>query len=216
MSISHTLRSRYSTKLFDANKQITEQDFRAIKDALRFSPSSVNSQPWHFIIANTEAGKARIAKSAVGNFAYNKPKIENASHVVVFAVRTELSEDYLAHLLAVEDADGRYASADFKQSVSNGRGGFVAIHRELKDTQQWMQKQLYLNMGSTLLAAAAAGIDAVPMEGVDVDVLNQEFDLPAQGFNALAVVSFGYRAEDDFNAALPKSRLPEDEIFSLI
>jgi nitroreductase / dihydropteridine reductase len=29
-------------------------------------------------------------------------------------------------------------------------------------------------------------------------------------------VSLGYRSDEDFNAALPKSRLPQDEIFTFI
>lgn len=71
-------------------------------------------------------------------------------------------------------------------------------------------------MGFTLLAAAASGIDAVPMEGVDLQVLNEEFGLTEKGYKAVAVVSFGYRATDDFNAALPKSRFENEAIFTKI
>jgi nitroreductase len=57
----------------------------ALLEQLRHSPSSVNSQPWHFIVADTDEGKARLAKSTEVGFAYNTPKILNASHVIVFA-----------------------------------------------------------------------------------------------------------------------------------
>jgi len=66
------------------------------------------------------------------------------------------------------------------------------------------------------LSAGALGIDAVPIEGVDLDVLNQVFDLLSQGLKAVAVVALGYQAEDDFNAQLPKSRLPEEELFTCL
>ena len=61
----------------------------------------------------------------------------------------------------------------------------------------------------------------VPMEttfvlGVDLQVLNEEFGLTEKGYKAVAVVSFGYRAADDFNAALPKSRFENEAIFTKI
>ena len=56
-----------------------------------------------------------------------------------------------------------------KQATHGGRTYFANIHRyELKDLSHWMDKQVYLNMGSFLLGVAAMGIDALPMEGVDV------------------------------------------------
>jgi nitroreductase/dihydropteridine reductase len=40
------------------------------------------------------------------------------------------------------------------------------MHRkELKDDDQWMAKQVYLNVGNFLLGVAAMGLDAVPIEG---------------------------------------------------
>lgn len=52
------------------------------------------------------------------------------------------------------------------------------------------------------------------MEGADMAVLNEEFGLTEKGYTTVAVVSFGYRASDDFNAELPKSRLAVDVVFS--
>jgi oxygen-insensitive NAD(P)H nitroreductase len=46
--------------------------------------------------------------------------------------------------------------------------------------------------------------------------LNEEFGLTEKGYKAVAVVSFGYRAADDFNAALPKSRFENEAIFTKI
>ncbi|MEP2240013.1 MAG: nitroreductase family protein, partial [Maribacter sp.] len=96
-----------------------------------------------------------------------------------------------------------------------GRKLFADIHRyDLKDLPHWMEKQVYLNMGALLLGAAALGIDACPMEGVDVKALDEEFDLREKGYTTLAVVSLGYRKDSDFNAKLPKSRLPEETIIT--
>ena len=71
-----------------------------------------------------------------------------------------------------------------------------------------MEKQVYLNVGNFLLGVAALGLDAVPIEGFDAAVLDEEFGLKAQGFTSVVVVPVGYHSVEDFNASLPKSRLP--------
>ncbi|RMA64376.1 oxygen-insensitive NAD(P)H nitroreductase [Ulvibacter antarcticus] len=215
MNLIDISNKRYSAKEFDASKKISEEHFEQIKGVLRLSPSSTNMQPWHFIIANTSEGKERVSKATEGFFSFNKPKVMDASHVIVFCARTDADETYMRHLLEQEDKDGRYAKQEFKDQMHAGRKVFADLHRyDFKDLQHWLEKQVYLNMGSLLLGVAALGIDAVPMEGVDLKALDTEFGLRKKGFTALAVVSLGYRKATDFNAALPKSRLPEAEIMT--
>ena len=101
--------------------------------------------------------------------------------------------------------------------MHSGRSNFVNIHKDdAKDLQEWVDKQVYLNLGNLLLGVAALGIDAVPMEGFDSKILSEELELDKKGLKPIAIVPIGYRAEDDFNAILPKSRLNEDEIFTII
>jgi nitroreductase/dihydropteridine reductase len=217
MNLVDVLNNRYSTKEFDTNKTISDADFEQLKALLRMSPSSTNIQPWHFIVASTDEGKARIAKSTEGFYEFNKSKVLDASHVIVFCARTDTDETYMKHLLDKEDKDGRYASEEFKQQMHMGRQIFANMHRyDLKDFPHWLEKQVYLNMGSLLLGAAVLGIDALPMEGVNLKVLDEEFNLRDKGFTAIAAISLGYRSDSDFNAALPKSRLAEEEVMTLL
>ncbi|MEP0366711.1 MAG: oxygen-insensitive NAD(P)H nitroreductase [Cyclobacteriaceae bacterium] len=217
MDLKSILNFRYSTKEFDPAKKIADEDMEQVKALLQMSPSSTNLQPWHFIIASTEEGKQRVAKGAEGFFQFNKAKILDASQVVVLAARTDADDEYMQHLLEQEDHDGRYPNDEIKQNMYGGRNMFANIHRyELKDLQHWMEKQVYLNMGNLLLGVAALGIDAVPMEGVDMKALDQEFGLREKGLTSVAVVSLGYRKETDFNATTPKSRLPQEEILTLV
>lgn len=214
-TINEALHWRYSTKVFDPSKKITDEDFAKIKEILRMSPSSTNIQPWHFVIADDDAGKARVAKSTEQAYPFNTPKVTDASHVVVFCTRIHADDEHMQQVLDKEDEDGRFAEAQFKEQMQAGRKLFLDLHRyHFKDEAHWLDKQVYLNMGAVLLGAGLLGIDSVPMEGVDLDVLDEEFDLRSQGYSAVAVVSFGYRKPDDFNAHLPKSRLAEEVIFS--
>ena len=100
--------------------------------------------------------------------------------------------------------------------MNSGRSMFVNMHKhDLKDVQHWMDKQVYLNLGSFLLGLATLGIDATPMEGVETKVLDEEFGLREKGYGSLFVVPIGYSSPDeDYNKSLPKSRLPLSEIIT--
>lgn len=214
-NITEAMNWRYSTKEFDANKKISAADFQSLKDILRLSPSSTNIQPWHFVIADDDAGKARIAKGTQGMFDFNTAKVKDASHVIIFCSRIYADDEFLHEVLDKENTDGRFAEPKFKEQMHQVRKMFLDIRRyEQKDEPHWLVEQVYLNMGALLLGAATLGIDAVPMEGADLKALDEEFELRSKGYTAVAVISLGYRSEDDFNADLPKSRLSEASIIT--
>lgn len=215
MDIIKAAASRYSTKAFDAGKKIGEEQIEQVKNLLRLSPSSTNSQPWHFILASTDEAKARIAKATSGFYVFNERKVLDASHVVVFCAKTAIDETHLNKLLEQENADGRFANEQAMAGQHKGRSYFVNMHRfDYKDAQHWMEKQVYLNVGNFLLGVSALGIDAVPIEGFDARILDEEFGLREKGFTSLVIVPIGYRSVEDFNAALPKSRLEFSEILT--
>lgn len=221
--ILHYARKRHTAKAYDASKSVSDDVADKLKELLRWSPSSTNIQPWHFIIASSEDGKDRIAKSSTDEkYPFNSGSIRAASHVVVFASKLAVDDDYFQTLLAQEDKDGRYdaesqeLSDERKGQMDGARKMFFNIHQQdLKDAQHWMDKQVYLNLGQFLLGAATLGLDTTPMEGVDIAGLDAEFSLREKGFSSLAVACVGYHdAEEDYNAHLPKSRLPLSRIIT--
>lgn len=216
LNIAEYALHRHACKAFDPTRKIPDEQVEQLQTLLRYSPSSVNSQPWHFVVAASEAGKARIAEATPAPaYAYNGPKILNASHVVVFCARTRLDASHLDTLLAQETADGRLPTAEARQSVHNSRQHYVTRHQfDLKDSQFWMEKQVYLALGTLLLGAATLGIDACPIEGFDARLLDEALELRPQGLTSVVIAALGYRAAEDFNAALPKSRLPAEQVFT--
>lgn len=207
---------RHSCKAFDASRKIPDTPLHQLLDTVRLSPSSVNSQPWHILVAGTDIEKARVASATVQDYAYNTPKLLQASHALVLCSRTDLNEHYLAQLLAQEQQDGRFLTDDARHKQAATRAYYVNLHQQAKDTPQWTQKQTYLALGTLLFAASALGIDACPMEGFDSHILDTEFGLTQRGLSSTVLVALGYRSKDDFNAALPKSRLPLQEVVTLL
>ncbi|MDR0273791.1 MAG: oxygen-insensitive NAD(P)H nitroreductase [Burkholderiaceae bacterium] len=208
-------RARHTAKAYDPARKIAAPLIEQLRELVRLAPSSINSQPWHFAVASTDEGKARIAKAAHGLHAYNAPKILNASHVFVLCTRHTLTDAHLEAIVEQEARDGRYPDAQARQIRRESLLGYADLHRYTRrDAQAWMEKQTYIALGFLLLGAAALELDATPIEGFDHAVLNRELGLPAKGFTATTIVPLGYRGADDFNASLPKSRLSAQVLFS--
>ena len=216
MDIARIALNRYTCKAYDPARKIPDACFEQLTTLLHSSPSSVNSQPWYFIVASSAAGKQRITKATEQPpYSANTPKILNASHVIVFCARTTLDEAHLAAVLEQEERDGRFPTPEAKAMQNKGRNTYVAKHCfDTKDTQAWMEKQVYIALGSLLLGAAALEIDATPIEGFDPVVLNDELGLREKGLTSVVLAALGYRSGEDFNANLPKSRLPMDQVVS--
>jgi len=158
MDILNALKTRYATKEFDSTKKLSDEQISQIEDLLQLSPSSTNIQPWHFIVATTDKGKKRITKASQGFYSFNEAKILDASAVVIFASKVDLTDEYLLHVLEKEDTDGRFPQKEFKQQNHGGRSYFAKMHKyDYRDFAHWADKQVYLNLGNFLLGVAALG-----------------------------------------------------------
>lgn len=190
MDILAAARKRYTAKAYDPTRRVPEETMQQIYEVLRNSPSSVNSQPWHFIVASTPEAKARLAKGVQGPYSYNEAKILNASHVILFCTRVDAEGGHLERLLEQEQRDGRFKDDAAKAGQAKGRLGYVNLHRyTLKDLPQWFEKQAYIAL---------------------------ELGLHEKGLSSLVLLSFGYHADSDFNASLPKSRLAQEQVFTFL
>lgn len=216
-NLTEIMESRYAVKDYDPSKKISADDLQSLKDVLRLSPSATNIQPWHFIIAEDDESKARIAKATDEHHAANSEKIKQCSHAIVVCSRAYADDEYLEQLLEKEDADGRFTQPKRKKQMDDKRKKSVNKHRfNEKDEAYWLAEQVHISMGALLLAAATLGIDATPMEGADFTVLDEEFDLNSKDLVAVSVVCLGYRSGEGYNIDLPKSRLSEEDVFTTL
>lgn len=217
MDILSVLKQRYTCKRFNVSKKLSLEQEEYIQSVLQLSASSTNLQPWHFIIAHTSWAKERFAKATQDFYAFNASKVLKASHVVAFCAKTEVDDDYIRQIDAQEEFDGRFKDTVFKEQVCRNRMAFAHKHKEeWGDMSHWLEKQVYLNMGSFMLAVAAMGLDATIIEGFDKAIFNQEFGLDKKGLQVVAMIAVGFAADEDFNAKLPKSRLPKERIIECV
>ena len=213
MNIAELVRSRHTCKAYDAQRPLTEEQLQQLQEILRLSPSSVNSQPWHFFLVTSEAGKETLIPTLTE---HNREKVRQAALTVVIATQTELDEAHLQALLAQEEQDGRFGgNEEAKKGADGARRYYVGLNSTSPQKQQeWMARQAYISLGFLLMGAATLGLDATPIEGFFPEQLDAAFGLTEQGLKSVVVASIGYRSEQDFNASLTKSRLPAEQLFT--
>ncbi|WP_431220115.1 MmcQ/YjbR family DNA-binding protein [Leifsonia xyli] len=157
------LMSKHLTRYFDGSKTIPGKTLEQLLSFLRSTPSSVNIQPNHFYVLSTEAGKRKLADNLGERFQDNAEKVMNASHVVILTTRTDIPDDHLDAVFTKERADGRFAKEATHDLWESMTRDFLNIRESTyDDLDHWMEKQTYMALGMTMMAAAELGIDATP------------------------------------------------------
>lgn len=215
MNIIDLIKSRKTCKAYDASRTLDKAQIEAIKTLLRYSPSSVNAQPWHYFLLESTDAKNKILP---GFMEFNRPKVLESSLTVIFAVRNTLGEAHVELITEQENKDNRFANETGKNNVAAARRTFINLNSESQENlNTWNEKQAYIALGTLLLGVEALGINATPIEGILTEELDSILGLSNQGLHSIVAVTLGYSKDtDDYNASLPKSRLPEEEIFTTL
>lgn len=191
---------RHATKKFDPNKKISEEDFNFILESGRLSPSSIGSEPWKFLIIQDSALREKLMKVCPGG----QRQIPTCSHFVVILARTikdtKYDSDYLKKLLL----EVRGISPDIYDEIKEKYREFQENDFKLLESERnifdWACKQTYIALGNMMTAAAHIGIDSCPMEGFNIDkvqdILSQEGLLEDGRLAVSVMVTFGYRLKE--------------------
>jgi nitroreductase / dihydropteridine reductase len=204
---------RYTTKRYDKTKKVSQEDLDVLLEALRLSASSINSQPWKFIVLESDQAKERIARALGENFQFNLPAVADSSHVILFAHNTSYRREDYAEVVDNGVEDGR-TEAD-KREEAFAPFVFAEMNTdESGDTGVWTRAQLYIALGNALHALARLKIDSTAMEGIDANLVGKEFAEELGGYRCDLALAIGYRdTQEDYNAGLPKSRRRPESVF---
>lgn len=207
------LKRRHTVKKYNPQRKIPNGDLEVFFKALRLSPSSINSQPWKFVVIESDTARKRMNKTFARKFHFNQPHIFDSSQIILFAHNPHYTREDYAKVVDKGVRDGRTKPADRESAF----GGFAFAELntdENGNTGPWTKAQLYIAMGNALHALARLGIGATPMEGIDTELVNKEFAAELDGYQCDVALAIGYpHPSEDYNATLPKSRLSHDSIF---
>jgi nitroreductase/dihydropteridine reductase len=172
------LMNKHLTRYFDGSKTIPEETLQQLLRFLRSTPSSTNVQPNHFYVLATEAGKSQLATNLGERFQDNAEKVLNASHVVILTTLTDLPDEHVDAVFAKERADKRFPDPAKQELWESMTRDFLNIRNSIyKDLDHWMEKQTYMALGMTMMAAAELGVDATPLEGFDRASVDEAFGI---------------------------------------
>lgn len=210
------LNSRYTAKKYDSSQHISTEDMAVIKEALRLSASSINSQPWKFIIVESDEGKQRLHNSYANKHQFNQPHAKEASHTILFAYDPKFTKEKFAKRVDAEVSSGHLPADMYEMFM--GAYAFAESNTDATGYNgNWTKAQVYLALGNLLHVLARLGIASTPMEGVDAELIGELFKDELDGHICEVALAMGYhKAGEDYNHGLPKARLAAEQVITVV
>lgn len=168
VEINSVIANRWSPRSFDKNKHLTQEQITQLLEAARWAPSSMNEQPWRFLVANRNGNSTEFQQMfdclAEGNQLWCK----NVNTLILAVAYQKFSNgDFNASAqfdtgLAVENL--------ILQAVSMG----LAAHPMGGFDKPKLKEILQLSDDYTLLAIIAVGYQAEPDKLDDAALVRRE------------------------------------------
>jgi len=209
MNIIEDLNWRYATKRY-INQEVPQAQIDTLLESIRLTATSLGLQPFEIYDIRSTNIREKMREAA-----YNQPQLTEASHVFVFAVWTQVTEEMVdQYLQFIADTRNREISqlAGFKKSIM----GFLG-DKSTEEIIKWSSNQAYIALGKAMVAAAQMRIDSTPMEGFNRDAVDELLGLRDKNLHAAVMLTVGYRdTENDPLAGAQKVRKAIHQIHRVI
>ncbi|NVD08653.1 NAD(P)H-dependent oxidoreductase [Vibrio sp. JPW-9-11-11] len=215
--IIQDLSRRYTAKKYDPTQRVSSEDLQVITQALHLSASSINSQPWKFIVLESDEAKQRFHDTFANKFQFNQPHAKEASHTILFAYNPHYRKDDYKKVVDAEVTSGHLPAERYNEML-DGAFGFAELNTDQTGYNgTWTKAQTYIALGNVLHTLARLGIDSTPMEGVDAELIGEQFQQELNGYVCDFALAIGYhKAGEDYNHSLPKARLHFDDVITTL
>jgi len=195
------VKGRRSIRNYDASVKISKEEMTQILEEATLAPSSVNMQPWRFLVIDSEEGKATLAPLAK----FNQNQVATSSAVI--AVFGDMNAvDSIPHIYDTAVERGLMPADVRDRQVPAITGLFADAPKEaLKDS-------ILIDSGlvsmQLMLVARAHGYDTNPIGGYEKEQIAEAFGLDKERYLPVMLLSIGKAAEEGY----PSVRLPIEEI----
>jgi len=195
------VKGRRSIRNYDTDVKISKEEMTQILEEATLAPSSVNMQPWRFLVIDSEEGKATLAPLAK----FNQVQVETSSAVIaVFGDMNAVDQLENIYDTAVEKGLMPQEVRDRQVPAIQGMYSNVSAN-DLKDS-------ILIDSGlvsmQLMLVARAHGYDTNPIGGYEKDQIAEAFGLEKDRYVPVMLLSIG-KAVD---AGYPSVRLPINDI----
>jgi len=205
MKLLDALQWRYAVKKMNGTK-VPAEKLETIIEATRLAPSAFGLTPYSIIVVEDEETRKKLQPAF-----YNQSQVVDGSVVIIFAAWNTISEKEVAEYMQ-EIADQRGVAVDTLKDFSGYINGSLK-NLTPEQARVWADKQTYLALGFSLVAAAAEEVDATPMEGFAPDAVDEILGLKALGLHSAVALTLGFRdAANDYLVNAKKVRRATDKL----
>jgi len=205
MKLLDALQWRYAVKKMNGTK-VPAEKLETIIEATRLAPSGFGLTPYSIIVVEDEETRKKLQPAF-----YNQSQVVDGSVVIVFAAWNTISEKEIAEYMQ-EIAEQRGVAVDTLKDFSAAISGSFK-NKTPEQARVWADKQAYLALGFSLVAAAAEEIDATPMEGFAPDAVDEILGLKELGLHSAVALTLGFRdAANDYLVNAKKVRRSTDKL----
>lgn len=184
METIQAIRERRSINFFQTDEKISEKKLRELIEIANLAPSSFNLQPWKII-----AVKDPEKKKALRKCAFNQPKVEEASVVLIMIADPKALEENIERVLDSWIKLG-YMKTEAKESSRE-------MAKNLYGTEDSWRRKIFAVKNTALfamnlmIAAKGLGLETHPMDGFDEEAIKKEFGIPQDKIIPM-LVAVGY------------------------
>ncbi|MBY8912051.1 nitroreductase family protein [Bacillus sp. YC2] len=195
------MKGRRSIRNYDPTVKISKEEMTEILEEATTAPSSVNAQPWRFLVIDSPEGKEKLAKLA----SFNQTQVSTSSAVI--AVFADMNNaDYLEEIYSKAVELGY-----MPQEVKDRQITALTAHFE-KLPAQVNRETILIDGGlvsmQLMLTARAHGYDTNPIGGYDKENIADVFGLEKERYVPVMLLSIGKAADEGYASY----RLPIEKI----
>lgn len=192
---------RRSIRNYDTSVKISKEEMTEILEEATRAPSSVNMQPWRFLVIESEEGKAKLEPLV----RFNKNQAQTSSAVI--AVFGDLNSFEFGEEIYNNAVEQGVMPLEVKERQMNS----LTAHYASLDPQ--VNKETVLIDGGLvsmqlMLVARAHGYDTCPMGGFEKDQIAKAFGLDEDRYLPVMLISIGKAADSGYSSV----RLPVNKI----
>ncbi len=201
---------RYATKKYNPTKKVPVEKLERILESVRLTATTSGLQPFELLVITND--EIREQMKAVS---WNQSQITDCSHLLVFAAWDDITAERVNMMFDLTN--------EVRGTVNEGWENYrkmllgIVAERGQEANYQAAARQAYIALGSAMIAAAAEGVDATPMEGFDPAAIDQILGLTARNLRSVIILPLGYRSEEgDWLVNLKKVRRTRENFITEI
>lgn len=192
---------RRSIRKYDSSVKITKQEMEQILTEATLAPSSVNMQPWRFIVIESEEAKQKLLPLA----RFNQSQVTSSAAVI--AIFGDLDSFSNAEEIYSKAVELGYMPQEVKERQLAAIGGMYANVSPQTNRDTVLIDGGLVSM-QLMLTARAHGYDTCPMGGYEKDQIAEAFGLDKERYVPVMLLSIGKAADSGY----PSVRLPIDKV----